>query len=359
MILELEKIQKTSSFFCLSLILLYRKSVILLMIITKSTLALMISFLLSIFLGILLIPVLKKWKASQSLNEYLKDAHRNKKGTPTMGGIIFVLSSIITLFFLYFFKKIEINQNVVILLITFLGYFFIGFLDDFLIILKHNNKGLSENAKLILQIIISIIFFYLFMKAGNEPLLWIHSLHIKWDIGFFYGFFILFILVATSNAVNLTDGLDGLATGLCIIAYFAMGIITLGADWLLGYETISLFCFIIVGSLLGFLFFNASPAKVFMGDTGSLALGGLLGALSIITRHELLLAVLGIVFVIETLSVILQRLYYKKTKKRLFPMTPLHHSFEKKGFSERDIVKIFWVIGLIGAFFSIIYGVWL
>lgn len=328
-------------------------------IITRSSLALMISFLLSIFLGVLIIPLLKKLKASQSLNFYLQDTHKKKSGTPTMGGVIFVLSSMLTLLFLFLFNKIEITDNVLILIITFLGYFIIGFIDDFLIILRHNNNGLSENMKLLLQIIISIVFFYLFMKSGNEPLLWIHSLHIKWNIGFFYGFFILFILVATSNAVNLTDGLDGLAGGLCTIAFFAMGIISLGADFLLGYETISLFCFIISGSLLGFLFFNASPAKVFMGDTGSLALGGLLGALSIITRHELLLALLGIVFVLETISVILQRFYYKRTKKRLFPMTPLHHSFEKKGFDERTIVKIFWTVGLIGAFISIIYGVYL
>lgn len=329
------------------------------LIITKSALALLISFILSIILGIFIIPILKKLKASQSINDYLRITHKKKQGTPTMGGIIFVLSSMMTLIFLFIFKKIEITDNALILIITFLGYFLIGFIDDLLIILRHNNQGLSENMKLLLQVIISIIFFYLFMKSGNEPLLWVHSLHIKWNIGFFYGFFILFILVATSNAVNLTDGLDGLAAGLSVIAFFAMGIISLGADFLLGYETISLFCFIISGSLLGFLFFNASPAKVFMGDTGSLALGGLLGALSIITRHELLLVILGIVFVIETVSVILQRIYFKKTRKRLFPMTPLHHSFEKKGFDERTIVKIFWTIGLIGAFISIIYGVYL
>ncbi len=329
------------------------------LIITKSALALLISFILSIILGIFIIPILKKLKASQSINDYLRITHKKKQGTPTMGGIIFVLSSMMTLIFLFIFKKIEITDNALILIITFLGYFLIGFIDDLLIILRHNNQGLSENMKLLLQVIISIIFFYLFMKSGNEPLLWVHSLHIKWNIGFFYGFFILFILVATSNAVNLTDGLDGLAAGLSVIAFFAMGIISLGADFLLGYETISLFCFIISGSLLGFLFFNASPAKVFMGDTGSLSLGGLLGALSIITRHELLLVILGIVFVIETVSVILQRIYFKKTRKRLFPMTPLHHSFEKKGFDERTIVKIFWTIGLIGAFISIIYGVYL
>lgn len=329
------------------------------LIITKSTIAFMISFLVSIFLGLCIIPLLKRLKASQSINQYLREAHKKKDGTPTMGGIIFVGTTFLTFILLFCMGKLEININILILLITFFGYFFIGLADDLLIIIKHNNQGLSENAKLILQIIISLIFFYLFMRGGNESLLWIHSLHIKWDIGFFYGFLILFILVATSNAVNLTDGLDGLAGGLSMIAFFAMGIISLGTDWLMGYETISLLCFIVSGSLLGFLFFNVSPAKVFMGDTGSLALGGLLGALAIITRHELLLIILGIVFVLETVSVILQRYYFKLTHKRLFPMAPLHHSFEKKGFDEQSIVKIFWIIGLIGAFFAIIYGVWL
>ena len=196
------------------------------------------------------------------------------------------------------------------------------------------------------------------MKIGNEPLLWIHFLNIKYDIGWLYGLLILFILVASSNAVNITDGLDGLAGGLAILAFLAFGIISWGTGWLEGYESIALFCFTLIGSLLGFLFYNVSPAKVFMGDTGSMALGASLGAIAIITRHELLLILVAIVFVIETMSCVIQRIYYKFTKDRIFPMTPIHHTFELKGYSEREIVKIFWVVGLLGTMLALIYGVW-
>ena len=235
----------------------------------------------------------------------------------------------------------------------------IGFIDDYLIVVKHNNKGLSEKTKFFLQVIIAVIFFYLFMIAGNEPLLWIHSLHIKLDIGWYYGLFILLVLVASSNAVNITDGLDGLATGLSIICFITFGLLSFNTGWLEGYEEIAIFCFTLVGSLIGFLTFNIHPAKVFMGDTGSLALGATLGTIAILTRHELLLVVIGIVFVIETLTCVIQRYYYKFTKKRLFPMTPIHHTFEKFGWNERDIVKLFWVIGFIGSLIGIIYGVWI
>ena len=169
----------------------------------------------------------------------------------------------------------------------------------------------------------------------------------------------MFVLVASSNAVNLTDGLDGLAGGLCAIVFLTFGIITWNTDWLEGYQSIAIFAFTLTGSLLGFLLFNTNPAKIFMGDTGSLALGATIGALAILTRHELLLLLIGFVFVIETLSCILQIIYFKKTGKRIFPMTPLHHSFEKKGMNERDIVKIFWTVGLISAMIALIYGVWL
>ena len=260
---------------------------------------------------------------------------------------------------MYYFEKITFNYSIVIIFITFIGYGLIGFIDDYLIIKKHNNKGLTEKQKLLFQLIISIIFFYLFMISGNEPLLWIHTFHIKIDIGWLYGVFILFLLLASSNAVNLTDGLDGLAGGLSVIAYLTFGIIAFQTGWLEGYETVGCFCFILVGALLGFLVFNVSPAKIFMGDTGSLALGATLGALAILTRHELLLIIIGIVFVIETCSCILQRYYYKLTHKRLFPMAPLHHSFEKKGWNEREIVKLFWIIGLFGSMIALAFGVWL
>lgn len=329
------------------------------LILTKSVLAVMISFLLSVCFGAFFVPFLKNRNASQRLSVYLKEKHKKKIGTPTMGGFIFIIPSFITLFILFVMGKIKISYNLLILVFTIIGYTFIGFIDDYLIIKRNNNKGLTERQKLFLQIFVATIFFYLFMKAGNEPLLWIHSLSIKYDIGWLYGLFILFVLVASSNAVNLTDGLDGLAGGLSLIAYLTFGVISWMAGWLEGYEEIAIYSFILVGSILGFLVYNVSPAKVFMGDTGSLPLGAGLGSIAILTRHELLLVLIGITFVIETVSCILQIIYYKLTHKRLFPMTPIHHTFEKIGWNERDIVKLFWIVGLFAAMISIVYGVWI
>lgn len=329
------------------------------LIMTKSVLAMMISFILSICFALWLIPKLQKLKASQSLSVYLEERHKEKKGTPTMGGLIFIIPTIASMVVLFLMQKITFSYNLLIVIFTFVSYAFIGFLDDYLIIKRKNNKGLTESEKMIMQIIIAILFFYLFMVAGNEPLLWIHTFNFKLNIGWFYGVFILFILVASSNAVNLTDGLDGLAGGLSVIAFLAFGLITWNTGWLAGYEDIAIFCFILIGALLGFLVFNVKPAKIFMGDTGSLSLGATLGTLAILTRHELLLVVIGIVFVIETLSCIIQRWYFKLTKKRFFKMAPIHHGLEKDGWLENDIVKLFWIIGLIGAMIAIAFGVWL
>lgn len=329
------------------------------LVLTKSVMAMMISFIFAVITGLIIIPLLKKLHASQSLSIYLQRAHKAKEGTPTMGGLIFIIPTIlITLTFLTL-EKIRISYTLIIILFTFISYAIIGFIDDYLIIKKHNNKGLTKTQKFSLQIIVAIIFFYLFMKSGSEPLLWIHSLNIKQNIGWLYGLVILFMLVASSNAVNLTDGLDGLAGGLSIISFLTFGIISWNTGWLEGYEDIAIFAFTLIGSLLGFLIFNTNKAKVFMGDTGSLCLGATLGAYAIITRHELLLIVIGIVFVIETLSCIIQITVYKLTKKRVFPMTPIHHTFEKIGMKETDIVKMFWTIGLIASMFALVYGVWL
>lgn len=329
------------------------------LILTKSIMAMMVGFILSAIAGLIIIPLLKKLHASQSLSIYLQRAHLSKVGTPTMGGLIFIIPTVlITLLYIYL-KKIEVTYTLIIIIFTFLSYAFIGFIDDYLIIKKHDNKGLTKNQKFTLQVIVAIIFFYLFMRSGSEPLLWIHSLNFKLDIGWLYGIFILFVLVASSNAVNLTDGLDGLAGGLSVIAFLTFGIISWNTGWLLGYEDIAIFAFTLVGSLLGFLLFNTNKAKVFMGDTGSLALGATLGAYAIITRHELLLVVIGLVFVLETLSCMIQITVYKLTKKRVFPMTPIHHTFEKLGMKETDIVKLFWTIGLIASMFALVYGVWL
>ena len=327
------------------------------LLMTKSVLAIMCGFILAVLSAIILIPFLRKLKASQRLSIYLSEKHKGKVGTPTMGGLIFIIPVLILLLILFITNKMNISYNLLVVLFTFFGYGLIGFIDDFLIIKRNNNNGLSESAKLILQVIISIIFFFLFMKGGNEPLLWIHTLNIKINIGWVYGIFILLVLISSSNAVNITDGLDGLAAGLSIIAYLAFGLITWNTGWLEGYEDIALFIFVLIGALIGFLVFNINPAKVFMGDTGSLALGATLGSIAILTRHELLLILIGIVFVSETLSCVIQRIYYKFTRKRIFPMTPIHHTFEKLGWRELDIVRLFWIVGLVAAMIAIGFGV--
>lgn len=326
-------------------------------ILTSSVMVMLISFIVSFCFGFFLIPFLKKVKANQSLNKYLERAHNSKIGTPTLGGVIFILPSLVITLLLILNGKIHLSYSLVIILFTFISYAVIGFIDDFLIIKRHNNKGLTKGEKFMMQLAVALIFFYLFMKAGHEPLIWIHSLNIKQNVGWLYGIFILFVLIASSNAVNLTDGLDGLAGGLSFFCFITFGIISWNTDWLLGYEDISLFAFVLSGALLGFLIFNTNKAKVFMGDTGSLSLGATLGAYAIITRHELLLVLIGFVFVVETLCTIIQIVVYGLFKRKVFPMTPLHHTFEKIGWREEDIVKLFWIVGFIACMLSIVYGV--
>ena len=323
---------------------------------TRGVLALMVGFMLSIFFGSILLPVLRKMKVKQSLSTYLFKKHKEKEGTPTMGGLIFIIPTLILMFLLTYLKYIKISSSLIICIFTFIAYASIGFIDDYLIVIKNNNKGLSEKNKFILQLIVSIIFFYLFLKSGNESLLWIHSLNLKLDINFLYGLLILFVLIATSNAVNLTDGIDGLAGSISVVVFITLGIITYNTTWLEGYKEISLLCFSLVGSLLGFLMFNINPAKIFMGDTGSLALGGLMGCIAILVRREILLILICMVFVIETLTCIIQRIYYKFTKKRIFLMTPIHHTFEKLGYSEIEIVKLFTLTSILAALISLIFG---
>ncbi len=323
----------------------------------KSVLSMMIGFIFSLIVGVFLVPILKKKKINQTLSIYLEERHKKKIGTPTMGGLIFIIPVIIYLILMIILGKIKINYTLILVVFTFLSYSLIGFIDDYLIIKKNNNKGLSETSKFVMQIIIAVIFFFIFMKGGNEPLIWIHTLNIKVNIGWLYGVFILLVLVASSNAVNITDGLDGLSGGLSLIAFITFSLISWNTGWLEGYSDIALFGFALSGALLGFLVFNIKPAKIFMGDTGSLALGATLGTYAILTRHELLLIVIGIVFVIETLSCVIQRFYYKLTKKRLFPMTPIHHTFEKMGWKEENIVKLFWIVGLIASMISLSFGV--
>ena len=329
------------------------------LVLAKSVLAMMIGFIIAIIFGYILIPLLKKFKIGQNVSEYLSEQHKSKQGVPTMGGLIFIIPTLLTIFVLLLLKKMEFTENLFIVLFVFLGYALVGFLDDYLIIKRHNNKGLTQLQKLFLQLVIALIFFYIFINSGNDPVLLIYTLGIEIDMGWFYGLFILFVLLASSNAVNLTDGLDGLAGGLSLIAFVTFGLIAWNSRGIFGYQDLAIFCFILVGTLLAFLFYNTHPAKVFMGNTGSLALGATLASLAIITNHEITFVVVAGVFVVETLTCIIQTLSVIFRKKRVFLMTPLHHHFEKLGWQEQDIVKMFWVVGLILGMISIVFGVWI
>ena len=325
------------------------------LLLTKSMLVLMASFLLSVLFGLVLIPMMRKKKIGQSISSYMKIKHEKKEGTPTMGGLIFIVPTILITLGLILTNKITLSSNLLIVLIVFIGYAIIGFLDDYLSLKKKNNEGLTTFQKLWMQVVLAIIFFAIYMKHGGQTALVIGTLHIDLEMYWFYGLFILFILVGASNSVNLTDGLDGLAGGLSAIAFVAFALISL----IVGFEDIGIFLLILTGALGGFVLFNTYPAKIFMGDTGSLALGGVMGAVAILTHREITLLVVALVFVIETLSVILQTISLMLLKKKMFLMTPLHHHFEKLGWKERDIVKLFWVFGLLLAMAGIIFGVWL
>ena len=329
------------------------------LILAKTALAMMLGFIFAIICGLIFIPFLKKINFRQHVSETIGERHQKKEGTPTMGGIIFIFPVLITLFLLYLRGSIELNHNLTIVLLVFISYAVLGFIDDWLKVRYHNNQGLRISTKFLLQMVIALVFFYIFMKHGGEPVLEVTSLNIMIPMGWKFGLFILFLLVGSSNAVNITDGLDGLCGGLSMIAFVALGIITWNTTWMEGYQEIAIFCFVLVGALLGFLLFNTHPARVFMGDLGSLSLGAAMAAISIVTRHELSLAVIGGVFVIETLSSMIQIVAIRKFHRKVFKMAPLHHHFEQLGWRETDIVKVFYVVGLLLAMAAITYGVWL
>lgn len=329
------------------------------LILAKAAMAIMLGFVISLVFGFFFIPIIKKLNVRQSTSRTVGERHIKKDGTPTMGGFIFIIPVLVSLILLYIRGSININHNLLILLFVFIAYAFLGFIDDFLKIYYKNNKGLSTTTKFLLQMLIALIFFYIFMKNGGEPILWITSLNINIHLGWLFGIFILLVLVGTSNAVNITDGLDGLAGGLSAIAFLAFGIIAWNTGWMEGYEEVAIFCFLLVGSLLGFLIYNTHPAKIFMGDLGSLSLGAALATVAILTRHELSLVLVGGVFVVETLSSLIQIIAIRKFHRKVFKMAPLHHHFEQLGWAESDIVKLFWVIGFLLAMAAITYGVWI
>ena len=325
---------------------------------TRGVLALMIGFIISIVTGIILVPLLKKFKISQTISTYLEKRHKEKEGIPTMGGLIFIIPTILSIVILILMGKLEFTSNLFIVLFVFVAYAILGFIDDFLIIKRRNNIGLTEIQKLIGQILIAIVFYIIYMKSGASSTLEIYTLGIEINMGWFYGVFLLFMLVASSNAVNITDGLDGLAGGLSMIAFLTFALISANSRAIEGTGEIAVFCFVLVGALIGFLAFNSRPAKVFMGDTGSLSLGATLATIAIITKHEITFIVVSGVFIFETLVSLIQIISVVYFHKKVFLMTPFHHHLEKLGWNERDIVVLFWCIGLILAMAAIVFGVW-
>lgn len=329
------------------------------LILAKSVLGLMLGFVLSLVAAVILIPLLKKLHVGQSVSKLINERHLKKDGTPTIGGLIFIIPTILIMLILYLRGSIEFNSNLIILIFVFLAYGALGFIDDFLKVKYHNNNGLSIGVKFLLQIAIAVVFYIIYRNNGGDSNLVISSLGINVSLGWAFGLFILLVLVGTTNAVNISDGLDGLAGGLSVVAIMAYGVIAWGSKWISGYQEIAIFAFVLCGAILGFLVFNTHPAKVFMGDTGSLALGGALATIAILTKHELSLLLIGGVFVVETLSSAIQIIAIRKFHKKVFLKAPLHHHFEELGWEETDIVKLFWVVGLFLAMIGIIYGVWL
>ena len=317
------------------------------LILAKSILGLMLGFVLSLITAVILIPLLRKFHVGQSVSHLINARHLKKEGTPTIGGLIFIIPTVIIMFVLYLRGSVELSPNLIILIFVFLSYALLGLVDDILKVKYHNNAGLKTLTKLFLQTVIAIIFYIIFKNNGGDSNLVITSLNINIPLGWCFGLFILLVLVGTTNAVNITDGLDGLAGGLSVMAFLAYGVIAWGSSWIAGYQDIAIFAFVLVGGLLGFLVFNTHPAKVFMGDTGSLAIGGLLGTVAVLGKFEILLVLIAGVFVMETLSVIIQVTSFKTTGKRVFKMAPIHHHFELCDWSEKKVVAVFALVSAI------------
>ena len=314
---------------------------------------LMIAFLLTVLMLPRLIKYLHVLKFGQAIREEGPQSHMHKKGTPTMGGISFIIAIVISLIVAMFLDSSNM-QYYILFIYTTISFSIIGYIDDMLIVVKKKNDGLAPRKKLMLQIIFSVIFYILVTFIYKD----VNYIHIpvfdyNLNISYFYIIFLVFWQTGFSNAVNLTDGLDGLATSVTII--------TTSTFALLAYKEnnfpVLVFCLTIVGALVGFLLFNRNPAKIFMGDTGSLALGGILAAISVILHKEVAFSFIGLVYILETLSVIIQVAYFKKTGKRIFKMSPLHHHFELSGYGEVKTVYIFVIIAVISSAIGYFVGV--
>ena len=313
--------------------------------------------LVAFFLTVLMLPRLIKYlhelKFGQAIREEGPQSHMHKKGTPTMGGISFIIAIVVSLVVAMFLDSANI-QYYILFIYTTISFSIIGYIDDMLIVVKKINDGLAPRKKLMLQILFSVIFYMLVTFIYKD----INYIHIpvfdyNLNISYLYIIFLVFWQTGFSNAVNLTDGLDGLATSVTIITTSTLA--------LLAYKEnnfpVLVFCLTIVGSLIGFLLFNRNPAKIFMGDTGSLALGGILAAISVILHKEVAFLFIGLVYILETLSVIIQVAYFKKTGKRIFKMSPLHHHFELSGYGEVKTVYIFVIIAVVSSAIGYFVGV--
>ena len=319
----------------------------------KLIIAFGIGFILVVLAMPKVIPFLHKMKFGQVEREEGLESHKSKNGTPTMGGIVFVIAAILGAFIVNFNNLLD--PELILATIVLVGYSAIGFVDDALIIVKHSNKGLPPLAKLLAQIALAIICYFFAMNFIPDftSVITIPLLDINIDMGYLYPALILVMFAGESNGVNLSDGLDGLATGLSMVAiapFIIFSIMT--KDY-----TLASYATAMVGALLGFMMFNYHPAKIFMGDVGSLGLGGFLAILAILTKQELLLILVGGVFLMETLSVIIQVVSFKTRGKRVFKMAPIHNHFEMLGWSEQQVTISFWFIGFICGILSIVIGV--
>ena len=287
------------------------------------------------------IAFFKMKKMGQAVREEGPQAHLAKTGTPTMGGLIFLISIVLASIITGFWKQ-ELTTSFWSVLFILVLYGFLGFLDDFIKVFKKRNLGLNSKQKLLGQIIGGIILYLIMKSEGISTLLYIPFLG-DVDLGIIFGGFVVFWLVGFSNAVNLTDGIDGLVSGLASISFATYAVIS----WQQEQYDILVICIASIGALLGFFIYNKKPAKIFMGDVGSLALGGMLATISILLHQEWTLLLIGLIYVVETLSVILQVASFKLTGKRIFKMSPIHHHFELSGWSERKIDIVFWIVGLV------------
>ena len=313
------------------------------------TISLIITFIVSIILGIIIIPILRKLKVGQIERDDGPKSHFKKQGTPTMGGIIIIIAMLLVAIgiCIYFTinGQITIAHKILPVLLLTLGFGMIGFIDDFKKLVLKNTKGLKPSYKMLGLLIISVayvIYLIYVLKIGTQTYIPIWKQYIDLPIYLYIPFAILVIL-GTTNAVNLTDGIDGLASSVSAIILTCLTVIGI----MFGQPEISVFGSIVIGAVLGFLMFNLHPAKVFMGDTGSLLLGGVISAIALYLKMPLLLLLIAIIPVIETISVIIQVVYFKKTGKRVFKMAPIHHHLELSGWRENQVVMLFSVITLI------------